>query len=86
MLSLNTAYLSSNAIDNIAIPVSTDSYTAVPHRNLMHLVMSGFSSQGFDLDSSFLRVEPMDRLLVIEKMLSLGLITLEQAMEMGVGN
>jgi hypothetical protein len=36
----------------------------------------------FDLDSSFLRVEPMDRLLVIEKMLSLGLIDLEQAMEM----
>jgi hypothetical protein len=36
----------------------------------------------FDVDSSFLKTEPMERLLVIEKMLSLGLITLEQAMEM----
>jgi hypothetical protein len=29
-----------------------------------------------------LRVEPMQRLLVLEKMLSLGLITIEQAMEL----
>ena len=36
----------------------------------------------FDLDSTFLRVEPMERLLVLEKMLALGLITTEQAMEM----
>ena len=36
----------------------------------------------FDLDKSFLRANPMDELLVIEKMLSLGLITIEQAMEM----
>lgn len=36
----------------------------------------------FDLDSTFLRVEPMQRLMVVEKMLSLGLISLEQAMEM----
>jgi len=36
----------------------------------------------FDVDSSFLATEPMERLLVIEKMLSLGLITTEQAMEM----
>jgi HK97 family phage portal protein len=36
----------------------------------------------FNLDSSFLRVQPMERLLVLEKMLSLGLITTEQAMEM----
>lgn len=50
MLSLNDAYISSNAIDNVPIPVSTDSYTAVPHRNLMHLVMTGFTSQGFDIE------------------------------------
>jgi len=36
----------------------------------------------FDLDSSFLRTDAMERLLVVEKMLSLGLIDLNQAMEM----
>jgi phage portal protein BeeE len=36
----------------------------------------------FSLDDSFLRTEPMERLLVIEKMLTLGLITTEQAMQM----
>ena len=36
----------------------------------------------FAVDDTFLRVDPMERLLVIEKMLSLGLITTEQAMEM----
>ena len=36
----------------------------------------------FDVDSAFLRVDPMERLNVIEKMLTLGLITVEQAMEM----
>ena len=50
------------------------------------LSMDDISTTGhyvkFDLDSSFLRVEPMERLLVLEKMLSLGLITTEQAMEM----
>ena len=50
------------------------------------LSMDDISTAGhyvkFDLDSSFLRVEPMERLLVLEKMLSLGLITTEQAMEM----
>jgi phage portal protein BeeE len=50
------------------------------------LSMDDISTAGhyvkFDLDSSFLRVEPMERLLVLEKMLALGLITTEQAMEM----
>jgi HK97 family phage portal protein len=36
----------------------------------------------FALDETFLRTEPMERLLVLEKMLALGLITTEQAMEM----
>jgi HK97 family phage portal protein len=36
----------------------------------------------FALDDSFLRTEPMERLLVLEKMLALGLITTEQAMAM----
>jgi phage portal protein BeeE len=50
------------------------------------LSMDDISTSGhyvkFALDDSFLRTEPMERLLVLEKMLSLGLITTEQAMEM----
>lgn len=36
----------------------------------------------FDVDSTFLNTDPMARLNVIEKMLNLGLITVDQAMEM----
>lgn len=36
----------------------------------------------FDLDDGFLRTDPMQRLLVVEKMLALGLIDINQAMEM----
>lgn len=36
----------------------------------------------FDMDSGFLRANPIERLNVIEKMLNLGLITVEQAMAM----
>jgi hypothetical protein len=50
------------------------------------LSMDDISTAGhyvkFALDDSFLRTEPMERLLVLEKMLQLGLITTEQAMEM----
>lgn len=50
------------------------------------LSMDDVSTSGhyvkFCLDDTFLRTEPMDRLLVLEKMLSLGLITTEQAMQM----
>jgi HK97 family phage portal protein len=50
------------------------------------LSMNDITAQGnevrFDLDASFLRANPMDELLVIEKLLGLGLITVEQAMEM----
>ena len=35
-----------------------------------------------DVDKSFLRPDPMQRLMVTEKLLQLGLITIEQAMEM----
>ena len=50
------------------------------------LSMDDISTAGhyvkFALDDTFLRTEPMERLLVLEKMLALGLITTEQAMEM----
>ena len=36
----------------------------------------------FDMDSGFLRANPLERLNVIEKMLNLGLITVEQAQAM----
>lgn len=50
MITLNNAYVSSNAIDSIQVPHPTASYTPVPHRHLMHNVMSAFTSQGFDID------------------------------------
>ena len=50
MISLNKSYISSNAIDNIPVPSPTASYTPVQHRQLMHGVMSAFTSQGFDID------------------------------------
>ena len=50
------------------------------------LSMNDVSTDGhyvkFSVDDTFLRTNPMDRLLVIEKMLALGLITTEQAMQM----
>jgi HK97 family phage portal protein len=50
------------------------------------LSMDDISTAGhyvkFAVDDTFLRTNPMDRLLVIEKMLSLGLISTEQAMAM----
>ncbi len=50
------------------------------------LSMDDISTAGhyvkFALDDTFLRTEPMERLMVLEKMLSLGLITTEQAMQM----
>lgn len=50
MIALNNAYISSAAIDNVPVPSPTASYTPVPHRSLMHNVMSAFTSQGFDID------------------------------------
>jgi HK97 family phage portal protein len=56
--------------------------TAIEDRLSMNDVTANGNEVRFDLDKSFLRANPMDDLLVIEKMLSLGLITVEQAMEM----
>jgi HK97 family phage portal protein len=55
---------------------------AIQDRLSMDDITARGNAVRFDVDSSFLKTEPMERLLVIEKMLSLGLITLEQAMEM----
>lgn len=56
--------------------------SAVENRLSMNDVTANGNEVRFDLDASFLRANPMDHLLVIEKLLSLGLITVEQAMEM----
>ena len=56
--------------------------SSVEDRLSMNDVTANGNEVRFDLDASFLRANPMDDLLVIEKMLSLGLITVEQAMEM----
>ena len=64
------------------------SFSIAPYVNAIQdrLSMDDITARGnavrFDVDSTFLKTEPMERLLVIEKMLSLGLITIEQAMEM----
>jgi HK97 family phage portal protein len=55
---------------------------AIEDRLSMDDITARGNAVRFDVDSSFLATEPMERLLVIEKMLSLGLITVEQAMEM----
>jgi HK97 family phage portal protein len=55
---------------------------AIQDRLSMDDITARGNSVRFDVDSSFLATDPMERLLVIEKMLSLGLITVEQAMEM----
>jgi HK97 family phage portal protein len=56
--------------------------TAIESRLSMNDVSTDGHYVKFCLDDTFLRTEPMERLLVIEKMLALGLITTEQAMEM----
>ena len=55
---------------------------AIEDRLSMDDITARGNAVRFDVDSSFLATEPMQRLLVIEKMLSLGLITIEQAMQM----
>jgi HK97 family phage portal protein len=56
--------------------------SAVEDRLSMNDVTANGNEVRFDLDKSFLRANPMDELLVIEKMLALGLIDANQAMEM----
>jgi len=56
--------------------------TAIEDRLSMNDVTANGNEVRFDLDHSFLRANPMDELLVIEKLLALGLIDVNQAMEM----
>ena len=81
----NTSMTYSNVLDERKqlVSLAFQPYiSAIEQRLSMDDISTAGHYVKFDLDSSFLRVEPMDRLLVIEKMLSLGLIDLNQAMEM----
>jgi HK97 family phage portal protein len=83
--SMNTTMTYANVQDERKQMVA---FTLQPYVSAIEsrLSMDDISTAGhyvkFALDDSFLRTEPMERLLVLEKMLSLGLITTEQAMEM----
>ena len=83
--SMNTSMTYSNVIDERKqlVALTLQPYVSAVEARLS---MDDISTSGhyvkFSLDDTFLRTEPMERLLVLEKMLALGLITTEQAMEM----
>ena len=56
--------------------------SAIEDRLSMNDITAMTNEVRFDLDASFLRANPMDELLVIEKLLTLGLIDINTAMEM----
>ena len=56
--------------------------TAIEDRLSMDDITARGHVVKFDIDKNFLRTDPLQELAVIEKLLSLGLITTEQAMEM----
>ena len=57
-------------------------YSAIEERLSMNDITAAGNVVKFDLDHSILRPDPITRLTVTEKMLTLGLITVEQAQEM----
>jgi hypothetical protein len=82
---MNNSMVYQNIIDNRRQLVS---FTLAPY---LHAIEKRFSQDDltpqtqyvqFDIDSGFLRTDPMERLAVIEKMLQLELISVEQAREM----
>jgi HK97 family phage portal protein len=83
--SMNTSMTYSNVVEERKqlVALTLQSYvSAVEARLSMDDISTAGHYVKFALDDTFLRTEPMERLLVLEKMLALGLITTEQAMEM----
>ena len=81
----NTSMTYSNILDERKqiVALSMQPYiSAIESRLSMNDISTTGHEVKFDLDDGFLRTEPMDRLLVVEKMLALGLIDLNQAKEM----
>jgi len=56
--------------------------SAIEKRFSMDDISTAGHEVKFDIDKNFLRTDPMEELLVIEKLLALGLVTTEQAMSM----
>ncbi len=82
---MNSSYTYTNVLDSRKdfLAYSLQPYvSAIEDRLSMDDITAHGNEVRFDLDKQFLRQDPMQELLVIEKLLSLGLITLEQAMEM----
>jgi HK97 family phage portal protein len=82
---MNSSYNYTNVLDSRKDFVSYSLQpfiSAIEDRLSMDDVTTRGNEVRFDLDSTFLRSDPMAELLVIEKLLSLGLITTEQAMGM----
>lgn len=94
LMNIDAFYLSADANNSMTYSNLLDSrkqfvsltlqpfITAVEDRLSMNDVTANGNEVRFDLDASFLRANPMDDLMVIEKLLALNLITVEQAMEM----
>ena len=83
--SMNTSMTYSNVIEERKqlVALTLQPYvSAIESRLSMDDVSTAGHYVKFSLDDTFLRTETMERLLVLEKMLALGLITTEQAMEM----
>ena len=83
--SMNTTMTYANVQDERKqlVALTLQSYvSAVEARLSMDDISTAGHYVKFALDDTFLRTEPMERLLVLEKMLALGLITTEQAMAM----
>jgi HK97 family phage portal protein len=83
--SMNQSMTYSNIIDERKqlVALTLQPYvSAIEARLSMDDVSTAGHYVKFCLDDTLLRTEPMERLLVLEKMLALGLITTEQAMEM----
>jgi hypothetical protein len=65
------------------VSLSLQTYiSAIEQRFSMDDLTPNTQYVSFDMDSGFLRANPLERLNVIEKMLNLGLITIEQAQAM----
>ena len=83
--SMNTSMTYSNVVEERKqlVALTLQSYvSAVEARLSMDDISTAGHYVKFALDDTFLRTETMERLAVLEKMLALGLITTEQAMQM----
>jgi len=82
---MNSSYTYTNVLDSRKdfVAYSLQPFiSAIEDRLSMDDITARGNEVRFDLDSTFLRADPLAELMVIEKLLTLGLITSEQAMGM----